>query len=67
MCDAVKEYGRKQSKLAEERTELKMNVNFVERLMSIEKFSMEKALNTLGLQGKERQAVEDELKKKDVS
>lgn len=29
--------------------------------------SLDQAMNAIGLQGKERQAVEDELKKKDVS
>ena len=63
MCDAVKEYGIKCGRIEADRA----NVNAVRNLMINYQTSLDQAMNAIGLQGKERQAVEDELKKKDVS
>ena len=63
MCDAVKEYGIKCGRIEADRA----NVNAVRNLMINYQISLDQAMNAIGLQGKERQAVEDELKKKDVS
>lgn len=59
MCDAVKEYGKKQNLLG--------TVNAVRMLMKNCQFSLEKAMDSLELQGQDRKYVEEELKKEKVS
>lgn len=63
MCDAVKEYGREQREIAEKSA----NVNAVKVLMTKFQFSLTEAMNELHIQGKAREAVEEELKKEKVS
>ncbi len=63
MCESVEKYGAEREAKGEARGKITGTVNAVRKLMENMKFSMEEALDALGITGDERHLIIEQLKK----